>query len=79
MSNTATVTTKGQIVIPSEIRKKHKIKKGTKLLVKENGEEIILRPITEAYFEKMAGVLKTKGKLSKALLKERSKDKAKER
>jgi len=36
---------------------------------------LILRPITPEYLDKIAGILKTKGKLSKALLKERAKDK----
>jgi AbrB family looped-hinge helix DNA binding protein len=36
------VTTKGQIVIPSKIRRKYNIKKGPKLYIEENGTEIIL-------------------------------------
>jgi len=72
---TTVVTTKGQVVIPSKIRRRFNIKKGTKLYVEENGDEIILRPVTAAYFEKIAGILKTEGKLSKALLKERAADK----
>lgn len=75
---TTVVTTKGQVVIPSKIRRKHNIKKGTKLYVEERGDEIILKPVTPAYFEKLAGILPTKGKLSKALLQERSADKERE-
>jgi len=75
---TTTVTTKGQIVIPSKIRRKHNIKRGTKLYIEERGDELILKAVTPAYFEKIAGVLQTKGKLSKALLEERSKDKERE-
>ncbi len=73
------VTTKGQIVIPSKIRQRLKIKKGIKLYIEERGDELILRPVTPAYFEKIAGVLPTKGKLSTALLEERSEDRMKER
>jgi AbrB family looped-hinge helix DNA binding protein len=72
---TTVVTTKGQIVIPSKIRQKMKIKKGTRLYIEERGSELILKPVTPEYFERIAGVLPTKGKLSKALLKERLKDK----
>lgn len=72
---TTVVTTKGQIVIPSKIRQRLKIKKGTRLYIEERGNELILKPVTHEYFEKIAGVLPTKGKLSKALLKERLKDK----
>ncbi len=72
---TTVVTTKGQIVIPSKIRHRLKIKKGTKLYIEERGNELVLKPVTPEYFEKIAGVLPTKGKLSKAILKERLKDK----
>jgi AbrB family looped-hinge helix DNA binding protein len=59
------VTAKGQIVIPSKIRRRLNIKKGTRLSIVERGNEIILRPLTEDYFESMAGVLNTKGSPSK--------------
>ncbi|MBM3702639.1 MAG: AbrB/MazE/SpoVT family DNA-binding domain-containing protein [Actinobacteria bacterium] len=77
MVNTV-VTTKGQIVIPSKIRRKYNIKRGTKLYIEERGDELVLKPVTQEYFEKIAGVLQTKGKLSRALLEERSKDKERE-
>lgn len=69
------VTTKGQIVIPSKIRQKHHIKRGTKLCIIEKGDQIILQPLTGEYFEKMAGILPTKGKLTKSILEERTKEK----
>jgi AbrB family looped-hinge helix DNA binding protein len=75
---TITVTTKGQVVIPAKIRKKMNIKKGTKLLVVEKEQEIVLKPVTSAYFAGIAGILPTKGKLTRALLEERAKDKRKE-
>jgi len=75
MPDTTVVTTKGQVVIPSKIRKRLNIKKGTKLYVEERGELIIFKPITEAYFEKLAGLLPTKGRLSKTLLQDRLEDK----
>ena len=79
MAETTLVTTKGQIVIPSKIRRKYNIKKGTKLYVEERKDEIVLKPITDAYFDNLAGILPTKGKLTKALLKERASDKERER
>ena len=75
---TAVLTTKGQIVIPSLIRKHLNLKKGAKICVVEEGDKIILQPLTHGYFEKMAGILKTKGKLTRELLAERAKDKAHE-
>ncbi|MFQ6070833.1 MAG: AbrB/MazE/SpoVT family DNA-binding domain-containing protein [Candidatus Aminicenantales bacterium] len=76
---TTSATKKGQVVIPSKIRRKLNIKEGTKLYVEEDGECVILRPMTAEYFDKLAGILPTKGKLSKALLKEREADKQRER
>jgi len=78
MRQITVVTTKGQIVIPSRIRRKYNIKKGTKLYVEEKGEYLILKPITDQYFEKLAGILPTKGKLSKALLQEKDEEKRRE-
>jgi len=75
---TTIVTSKGQIVIPSKIRRRLNIKRGTKLCIVEKGEQIVLQPLTGDYFEKMAGVLNTKGKLTKALLEERAKEKGAE-
>lgn len=68
---TTIVTTKGQIVIPSKIRRKMNLKKGMKLLVEERDNEIILRPLTKSYFANLVGKLPTKGKLAEVLLKER--------
>ena len=73
---TTIVTVKGQIVIPSKVRRRHNIKKGTKLCIIDNEDEIVLKPLTADYFEKMAGILGTKGRLGKALLEERAREKA---
>ncbi len=43
MIKTTIVSSKGQIVIPEEIRADLKIKKGTKLVVIEKGNAIILK------------------------------------
>ena len=74
----STITSKGQIVIPAKIRRRLKISAGTKIYIEEKDDELILRPITPEYLDKIAGILKTKGKLSKALLEERAKDREKE-
>ena len=71
------VSVKGQIVIPASLRRKYGIKNGTKIIVLDNGEEIILKPVTDQYLRKLQGSLKGGGGL-KALLQERRKDKAKE-
>ena len=75
---TAIVTSKGQIVIPSRIRRRFNIKRGTKIYIEEKRDELVLKAVTPEYFEKIAGVLQTRGKLSKTILEERSKDKERE-
>lgn len=75
---TTIMTAKGQIVIPSKIRRRLNIKQGTKLCIFEKGEQLILQPLTDEYFENMAGVLKTNGKGTKAILEERAKEKVRE-
>jgi len=60
-----TATTKGQIVIPSSIRKRLGIKSGTRINVEldEANGQIILRPITREYIHSLRGRLKGKGLL----------------
>jgi AbrB family looped-hinge helix DNA binding protein len=70
-------TVKGQIVIPAALRRKYGIKKGTKIIVTDNGDSISLKPVTEQYLIKLQGSLKGKGML-KVLIDERSKDKERE-
>ncbi len=71
---TTVVTTKGQIVIPSRIRRHYGIKKGTRVCLIERNGEIILKPITREYLEKMAGILGKEGKLLEALRKEKERE-----
>jgi AbrB family looped-hinge helix DNA binding protein len=68
---------KGQIVIPAILRRKYGIKNGTKIIVTDNGDSIILKPVTEQYFRNLQGSLKGKGIL-KVLVDERRKDKQRE-
>jgi AbrB family looped-hinge helix DNA binding protein len=75
---TTVMTSGGQVVIPTKIRRKLNIKKGTRLSVEEGSDEIILKPIKSEYFGNIPGILPTKGKLSRMLLEERQKDKEKE-
>ena len=72
----AAVTAKGQIVIPSKLRRKFGIKKGTQVCVYERDGEIAIKPITDDYIRNMAGMAGTKGKLLKALMDEKAKERA---
>ena len=71
-------TVKGQIVIPAALRRKYGIKNGTKIIVTDAGDAIILKPVTEQYLKNLQGSLRGKGGL-KTLLGERHKDKEREK
>ncbi len=71
-----TVTTsKGQVVIPSKIRRKLGIKEGTYLQidVDEATKKIILTPVTREYVHSLRGKYKGKG-LMKALMAEKKRE-----
>jgi AbrB family looped-hinge helix DNA binding protein len=70
-------TVKGQIVIPAALRRKYGIKNGTKIIVTDIGDAILLKPVTEQYLKNLQGSLKGKGGL-KTLVEERRKDKERE-
>ncbi len=66
-------TVKGQIVIPAELRRKYGIKAGTRIIISDNGEAIILKPVNEESLKRLQGTLKGTGVLE-SLLEERRKD-----
>ena len=70
-----TATSKGQIVIPSSIRRKFGIKEGTRIEIEvdESAKEIILKPITREYVHSLRGKFRGKG-LLKALMTEKEKE-----
>lgn len=70
----ATVTTKGQLVIPSRLRRKFGIRKGTRVAVLEEDHRIILQPITMEFVRSLRGSLKGKSSLLDSLLKDRKRD-----
>lgn len=72
----AYATIKGQIVIPATLRRKYGIKNGTKIIVTDGGDAIILKPVTDQYLRNLQGSLKGKGGLN-VLMEERRKDKEK--
>lgn len=72
------MSNKGQVVIPARLRRRLKLKKGTKLYIEDKGDRIILRPLTDEYLNKLAGLLETGGKLVKSLKTQRELDKKSE-
>jgi AbrB family looped-hinge helix DNA binding protein len=72
--NKVVVTAKGQVVIPSKLRRKFGIKKGTQVSLLERDGEIIIKPLTDDYIRNMAGMAGTKGKLLRALKEEKERE-----
>ena len=54
----AQVTTKGQLVIPSRLRRKYSIGEGTRVVFEEENGKITMQPVTEDYIKSVCGMLK---------------------
>ena len=70
-----TANSKGQIVIPSSIRRKLAIKEGTRIQIEvdEESREIILKPITREYVHSLRGKFRGKN-LMKTLMAEKARE-----
>jgi AbrB family looped-hinge helix DNA binding protein len=54
----STFTSKGQLVIPVELRRKHGLEAGTRVkFLEDQFGRIVLQPITEAYVDRVMGFL----------------------
>ena len=71
---TSIVTSKGQVVIPSKLRRKYGIKNGTRVHFYEVNGEIRIVPVTPELIDKNIGLLGTKGKLMRALQEEKKRE-----
>lgn len=65
------VSSKGQIVIPAQLRKKYKIERGTKLNVLDGDGEIILRLILQDAVQQARGLFRGGASSLQELVKER--------
>jgi AbrB family looped-hinge helix DNA binding protein len=72
--NFSTVTTKGQLVIPANLRRKYGIRKGTRVAMIEEGNRIVLQPITREFIRGLRGSWKDADVALKILLEERKRD-----
>jgi len=66
-----TVSTKGQFVIPSEIRTSLGIEPGTRIAVTQEGSRIVLEPVSEELVDKTRGLFSGKPSLSAELKRQR--------
>ena len=68
-------TSKGQVVIPSKIRRQLGIKEGTHLQIDvDERKRLILTPVTREYVHSLRGKYKGKG-LMKALMADKNREK----
>ncbi len=73
-----TASSRGQIVIPKEIRKRLNIVAGKRLSVKAEGDRVQLMLLPDDPVEAFCGIFKEKSSLTKALTEQREKDKHRE-
>jgi AbrB family looped-hinge helix DNA binding protein len=70
----STVTTKGQLVIPSKLRRKYSIKEGTQVAFLEQENRLVLQPLTPEFIRSLRGSLKSEPSVLKSLLEDRKRD-----
>lgn len=73
-SEVSTVTTKGQLVIPSRLRRKYSIRKGTQVAFLEEENRIVLQPITPEFIRSLRGCLSKDSSALDILLQERRRE-----
>jgi AbrB family looped-hinge helix DNA binding protein len=74
-SQITTVSTKGQLVIPAEMRASLGITPGTRIAVRLEGSHIVLEPVSKKLTAKLRGITKGGPSMADALQKERRSDK----
>ena len=72
-TDTIYFTVKGQVVIPRWLRKEFEIEEGTRALVYQEGDRIVLKPLTPQHIKRLRGSLKGTGVLQ-ALLADRKRE-----
>jgi AbrB family looped-hinge helix DNA binding protein len=77
--NTSTVSAKGWVVIPKELRERFGLKKGDKVHFVEYGGTIAVVPLSKNAVKESAGMLKGDTSLLAALLQSRQEDAARGR
>ena len=67
---TLTISKKGWVVIPSELRKKYQLMPGTKVQIVDYGNVLTIVPVPKNPIEHGAGMLKGTDSLSEAMVEE---------
>ena len=79
MAPFATVSTKGQFVIPAEIREALGIRPGTRVAIIREGNRIILEPVNKEYIRSLRGCLAGGPSMTDSLLRERREEERRSR
>ncbi len=58
MKSYVQLSTKGQVVIPADLRERFGLQAGTRFAVEERDGCIVLRPITDQYIDSLRGMFK---------------------
>lgn len=72
-----TLSAKGWVVIPRELRERYRLKKGDKVHFIDYGGVVAIVPVSKRPLQDAAGMLKGKTSLVRALLKSRQEDASK--
>lgn len=73
-THTVKMSTKGQFVIPAEIREALHIKPGMRFAVRREGNQIVLRPIDKNLLDELCGLTAGGPSMTEMLLKDRRKE-----
>jgi len=73
-----TISNKGWVVIPAELRKKYNLQPGTEVIIVDYGGVLSIVPALDNPIKQGRGLLKGLPSLTKDLLQERKKEKSRE-
>jgi len=68
------VTTKGQLVVPSRLRRKYGLRRGTRVAFVEEGKKLVLQPLTPEYVRAQRGSLAGKPSALEIVLEDRRRE-----
>lgn len=74
-----TVSSKGWVVIPADLRKKYDLRPGKRVKIIDYGGVLAILPLMEDPIEEAAGILEAESSLTTALVDEHGQEAARER
>jgi len=74
-----TISSKGWVVIPADLRKKYNLKPGKRVNVVDYGGVLAILPLMDDPIEDSTGMLEAESSLTRNLLEERSLERSRER